>query len=126
MSVGTGVEQQLQAKLVELQSSLMDVAGVLVASSDGLAMAHTMPGGIDSNRVAAMAATALGLGKRISGTLTIGNFEEATIKASDGSIYLYMIGQVGSLAIMTSGQANVGLINLEARRAVRELAGIIG
>ena len=58
MSVGTGVEQQLQAKLVELQSSLMDVAGVLVASSDGLAMAHTMPGGIDSNRVAAMAATA--------------------------------------------------------------------
>lgn len=119
-------DDQLRTVLVNLHSSLFDVTGVLLASSDGLALAANLPAGVDSARIAAMAATAIGLGKRIAATVGLGNYDESIVKANEGALYLYSAGPNAVLAIVSGAGANTGLINLEARRAAKELDKILG
>lgn len=119
-------DEQLRRVLVNLHTSVFDITGVLVASGDGLALAQDMPGGLDPTRIAAMAATALGLGRRIATTLSMGSYDESIVKASEGALYLYSIGTVAVLAVMAGPGANTGLINLEARRAAKDLEAVLG
>jgi predicted regulator of Ras-like GTPase activity (Roadblock/LC7/MglB family) len=119
-------DEQLRQVLVNLSQSLFDVQGVLLASSDGLALSHNLPSNVDPTRIAAMAATAIGLGKRISATLTLGTYDESIVKANDGALYLYSAGQAAVLAVMAGAGANTGLINLESRRAAKDLDHILG
>jgi predicted regulator of Ras-like GTPase activity (Roadblock/LC7/MglB family) len=119
-------DEQLRQVLVNLSQSLFDVQGVLLASSDGLALSHNLPANVDPTRIAAMAATAIGLGKRISATLTLGTYDESIVKANDGALYLYSAGQAAVLAVMAGAGANTGLINLESRRAAKDLDHILG
>ena len=118
-------DEQLRQVLVNLSQSLFDVQGVLLASSDGLALSHNLPATVDPSRIAAMAATAIGLGKRISTTLTLGTYDESIIKANEGALYLYSAGQSAVLAVMAGAGANTGLINLESRRAAKDLDHIL-
>lgn len=123
MSVGK--QEALQQCLVALRSAIPEIRGVLIASTDGLPMAQNLSGSEDPNRVAAMAATALGLGKRISDTLNAGALTETTVSGSSGQIFLYAAGGKGVLVVVAAAGANVGLINLEARDAVRTIASIL-
>jgi uncharacterized protein len=120
-----GKQEQLHQALAALRSAIPEVRGALVASSDGLPMAQNLSGSEDPNRVAAMAATALGLGKRISDTLNAGALQETSVSGSDGQVYLYATGAKGVLVVVTPANANVGLIHLEARDAAKRIAGIL-
>jgi predicted regulator of Ras-like GTPase activity (Roadblock/LC7/MglB family) len=123
MSVGK--QEALQQSLAALRVAIPEIRGVLIASTDGLPMAQNLSGSEDPNRVAAMAATALGLGKRISDTLSAGALTETTVSGSSGQIFLYAAGGKGVLVVVAAAGANVGLINLEARDAVRTIASIL-
>ncbi len=123
MSVGK--QEALQQALAGLRAAIPEIRGVLIASTDGLPMAQNLSGSEDPNRVAAMAATALGLGKRISDTLSSGTLTETTVSGTNGQIFLYAAGGKGVLVVVAAAGANVGLINLEARDAVRTIAGIL-
>jgi uncharacterized protein len=123
MSVGK--QEALQQCLMNLRSAIPEIRGVLIASTDGLPMAQNLSGSEDPNRVAAMAATALGLGKRISDTLNAGALTETTVSGTNGQIFLYAAGNKGVLVVVSAAGANVGLINLEARDAMRVIAGIL-
>jgi uncharacterized protein len=123
MSVGK--QEALQQSLAALRSAIPEIRGVLIASTDGLPMAQNLSGSEDPNRVAAMAATALGLGKRIADTLSAGTLTETTVSGSNGQIFLYAVGGKGVLVVVAAAGANVGLINLEARDATRTIAGIL-
>jgi predicted regulator of Ras-like GTPase activity (Roadblock/LC7/MglB family) len=65
------------------------------------------------------------LGKRISDTLSAGTLTETTVSGSSGQIFLYAAGGKGVLVVVAAAGANVGLINLEARDAVRTIASIL-
>jgi uncharacterized protein len=123
MSVGK--QEALQQSLAALRNAIPEIRGVLIASTDGLPMAQNLSGSEDPNRVAAMAATALGLGKRISDTLNAGALTETTVSGTSGQIFLYAAGSKGVLVVVAAAGANVGLINLEARDAVRNIASIL-
>jgi uncharacterized protein len=123
MSVGK--QEALQQSLAALRNAIPEIRGVLIASTDGLPMAQNLSGSEDPNRVAAMAATALGLGKRISDTLNAGALTETTVSGTSGQIFLYAAGNKGVLVVVAAAGANVGLINLEARDAVRNIASIL-
>ena len=120
-----GKQEQLQQTLAGLRSAIPEVRGVLIASSDGLPMAQNMTGNEDPNRVAAMAATALGLGKRIADTLNAGSLSETSVTGSEGLVYLYSAGAKGVLVVVAPPQANVGMIHLEARDAARRIQEIL-
>lgn len=117
-------QSQLNEVITGLRSAIAELREVLIASTDGLAIAHSQ-GAIDANRVAAMAAATLGVGKRISTTLELGEMRETTVKSGNGQVFLYAIGDKGVLVLIAQADANVGLINLEARDAAAKLNEIL-
>ena len=119
------VQDDIKTRVADLNQALSDCAGVLVASSDGLVIAAELPSTIDPERVAAMAATSLGLGDRIVATLGLGSLDEKTVKATNGSLHLFMTGPNAVLAIMANPNVNLGMLNLEARAATRDLAKLV-
>ena len=104
-----------------LSRALPEVQGVMVASADGLPIAHTFGAG-DAERVAAMSATALGLGTRIGQTTHLGGLNEVVIRGPEGSLVIYRVGERAAMAVKIPPQANIGLLHLEAREAARRLA----
>ena len=118
-------EELLQGALTQLRAAVPELQGVLAASLDGLPLAHVLSGGVEPTRLAAMAATAVGLGRRISDTLNTGTFAEVSVNASSGQIFLYAAGTKAVLAVVAPAGANVGLINLEARDAAERLASAL-
>jgi uncharacterized protein len=120
------IQDEITKRITSLNASLPDIRGVIVASADGLVIAADLPGGIDPERVAAMAATSIGLGERISSTLSIGVLDEQTVKASDGSMHLFVVGSDAVLALLSAPGANLGLLNLEARTTARDLSKLFG
>ncbi len=117
-------QHKLQQTIEDLRAALPDLTGAMIASSDGLSMAESISKG-DGTRVAAMTATALGLGKRIADTIDAGELTETTVTGENGRMFVYAAGKKGVLAVMTNGTANVGLINLEARSAAEQIAEIL-
>ncbi|GEM45441.1 roadblock/LC7 domain-containing protein [Deinococcus cellulosilyticus] len=117
-------QEQLQHIIDHLRSAIPELQGVMVASTDGLPIAYSMAG-TDPTRVAAMAATALGLGKRISETLNAGTLSETSVTGSSAQILIYAAGTKGVLAVVAPSWSSVGLIHLEARDATRKIAEML-
>jgi len=110
-----------QKSVDNLRTAIPELRGVLVASSEGLPIAYSLSNGVDANRVAAMAAAASSLGRRVSDSLSAGQFEEITVGGHDGQIFLYSAGAKGVLAVIGPAGCNAGLIHLEARGVAREI-----
>ena len=117
--------ERLNAILVNLRSSLPELRGAMVATSDGLPIAQSFSDNTDANRVAAMAATALGLGKRINDTLGTGNLSEMSVSGLQGQVFIYSVGAKGVLAVVTPAGMNLGLLHMEARDAAQSIASIL-
>ncbi len=117
---------QLQMILDNLKSSIPDSRGVLISSTDGMPVAQNVASGSDINRMAAMVATALGLGKRISEAFGGGPLNETSVTGTMGQVYVYAAGSKAVLAVLAGTGGNVGLIHLEARSAAPKIANILG
>lgn len=107
-----------------LRTNVPELAGVLIASTDGLAIAHDLSES-EATRTAAMAATALGLGKRITQAANLGDPEETVVRGNDGYMIIYSAGQQAVMAIIAPTGANVGLIHLEARGAAQKVSRLL-
>ncbi len=118
-------QERLNAILQNLRNSLPEVRGALIATVDGLPIAQVVDGNTDANRVAAMAATALGLGKRINDTLASGELTELSVSGLNGQVFIYAAGRKGVLAVVTPSQMNLGLLNMEARDAAQDVASVL-
>ena len=88
---------------------------MLLASNEGLPIAHSFSNGADPNRVAAMAAAASSLGRRISDNMSAGTLGEVSIQADEGALFVYSAGNKAVLAVISPQGGNAGLIHLEAR-----------
>ncbi|MEM9558620.1 MAG: roadblock/LC7 domain-containing protein [Acidobacteriota bacterium] len=116
---------EIHRLLDQLRDAVPELRGVLVASTDGLAIAHSMNEQIDVDRVAAMAATALGVGKRIAETLGAGELMETNVRGTSGQIFLYAAGSQAILAVIAPELTNVGLVHLEARGTAGQIGPVI-
>ncbi len=118
-------QQELSGILEGLRKAVPEIKGALIASADGLAVAQSLSSGEDVNRVAAMAAAALGLGKRIASTLSAGTLIKTQVSGTEAQVFLYSIADKGVLALIASGDANVGLVNLEGSEAASKIAAMV-
>ena len=118
-------QEQLQAIISDLRSAIPDLRGAMIATTDGLPIAQLFTDNTDGNRVAAMAATALGLGKRINDTLGTGDLSEMSVAGLDGQVYIYAAGRKGVLAVVAPSGMNVGLLNMEARDAASRVTSVL-
>lgn len=117
--------EALKNQLDALRNSIPELKGVLLASNEGLPVAHSLSNGTDPNRVAAMAAAASGLGRRISESMATGGLSEVSIRGDEGVLFVYSAGSKAVLAVMGAAGANAGLIHLEARTAAKEIGELI-
>ena len=89
-----------------------ELRGVLLASSEGLPVAHSLSNGSDPNRIAAMAAAASSLGRRISDSMATGGLLEVSIRGEDGILFVYSAGPKAVLCVMGPMGANAGLCGI--------------
>lgn len=99
-----------------------DISGAVAVSTDGIVLASRMSNEINAERVGAVAATMIGVTRRVSGELKIGIPEEAIIKANNGLFLVLPAGDQALLAVNLRQGANLGLVRIEAR----ETASVIG
>jgi len=114
---------RLESLVAELKAALPEIKGVVVATVDGLPLVESAE---DAPRIAAMAATALGLGQRITETTHLGPLEESVVRGRDGYVVVYAAGQRGVLAVIAPRDVNLGLLHLEAREIARKMAEVLG
>lgn len=113
--------EALKARLEELRNAIPELKGVLLASNEGLPVAHLLSNGADPNRVSAMAAAATSLGRRVSENLSAGTLAEVSIQSEEGALFVYSVGTKAVLAVISPAGGNAGLIHIEARSAAKEI-----
>lgn len=102
-----------------------DITGSVAVSMDGIVLASRMSNEINADRVGAVAATMVGVTRRVSGELKIGVTEEAILKANSGLFIVLPAGNQAMLAINLKQGANLGMVRLEARDAANEISRVI-
>jgi len=118
--------ERLVRRLQELQMDTPDVEAAAVVSVDGLAIASSLPMGVEEDRVSAMSAAMLSLGERIASELGRGVLDEVYVKGENGYVVLRAVGQEAVLTVLTRQQTKLGLLFLDMRRAAKELTAILG
>jgi predicted regulator of Ras-like GTPase activity (Roadblock/LC7/MglB family) len=111
--------------LESLRNAVPDLGGVLLASMEGLPIAHAFTNGEDPKRVAAMAAAASGMGRRLTETLHSGPLTEVCVTGEAGQFFLYAAGNKAVLAVLGPNTSNAGLIHLEARQTAGEIGKLL-
>lgn len=109
------------AELEALRERVPQLTGALVASNDGLLVAHTLPPHIEPGGMAAMAAAQLSLSHRLASTAHGGGFHEVVVRGTDGSVVIYAAGWT-SLTVLAGPDVNVGRLHLESRPIARAIA----
>ena len=110
--------------LGNLRSSVPEIKGALIASTDGMIISSHVTSG-DPSRMAAMIATALGLGKRICETFAGGTLTETSVSGTEGQAFIYSAGSKAVLGVIVAAGANVGLIHLECRDAAKKISQVL-
>ncbi len=119
-------QELLAAQIENLCSAVPELESVMLASSDGLPIAHSLGDGADPERLAAMVAAAANLGARVSKTLQTGNVTEVSVRANGGDLFVYSIAGKAVLGVVGPRGANAGLIHIEAQDTARELEKLFG
>lgn len=118
--------ENIDSVLANLESAIPgQVEGTVVASGDGFVITDTLQTEGEAEEVAAMVATTMGVSTRMTDTLDAGEVQETSISGEDRSIFLYRAGGEGVLGVVAKGDANVGMIHLQAREATTEIADFL-
>jgi uncharacterized protein len=105
-----------------LRHTLPEVRGLLLASGEGLPIAHSLSSGTNPHDVAAMAAAASSLGRRIGDSLNVGNVFDISIHGEEGAIFFYSAGSSAVLAVICPRGSNIGLVHLEASATAKRIS----
>jgi predicted regulator of Ras-like GTPase activity (Roadblock/LC7/MglB family) len=119
-------QEILTNEIENLCSAIPELHGVLLASADGLPIAHSLTNGSDPTRLAAMAVAAANLGIRVTEAIDTGTVSEVNVRASDGDLFVYSLNGKAVLAVLGPKGANAGLIHLESRNTAEQLANLFG
>ncbi|WP_108953253.1 roadblock/LC7 domain-containing protein [Streptomyces fragilis] len=126
MTGAAGIDEaEIREELRGLRSRVPELTGALLASADGLVLAHETPPGTEPEGLAALTAAALGVGARLSDAAGRGDFRELLVRGSGGYVATYAAGGAAVLTLLAGDRVNVGRLHLEGRRAGRRLAVMV-
>ncbi len=121
-------QSELLAALDRLNKAIPSIKGSLLSTLDGISIVQVINDqAVDPARVAAMSATAIGVGvgKRISESLKVGSTREISLQASEGRVFIYLVGNKACLSLVTLPDSNTGLIQLEVSDTIEQLNAIL-
>jgi predicted regulator of Ras-like GTPase activity (Roadblock/LC7/MglB family) len=96
-----------------LRRRLPGVAGTVLASVDGLAVASDLPG-IDPDPIAALSAANLGLARQFAQAVGHGPALESVVRAADGFIVTYPAGISSLLAVLAQPDTDLARLHQES------------
>ncbi|GID60665.1 hypothetical protein Aco03nite_090690 [Actinoplanes couchii] len=111
-------------ELGRLRTRVPELSGSVLATADGLVIAHDSHG-IEPDTLAALAAAHLALARRFAHAVNHGDLRESVVECDGGYITSYTAGPNALLTVVTSGNANLAMVHLEARRCVRRLVRVL-
>ncbi|WP_235946653.1 roadblock/LC7 domain-containing protein [Nocardia terrae] len=109
-------------ELKALRDRVPQLIGTLVASTDGLLIAHDLPAHIEPSGMAALTAAQLSLSHRLAATANGGGFHEVVVHGEGGDVVIYAVGWTASLTVLAGPGTNIGRVHLESRPAARTIA----
>jgi len=115
----------LQAILQSYVANTPEVQGAAVVTPDGLALASTLPMGMDEERTAAMSAAMLSLGERVGKELGRGVIERIFVQGEKGYGVLNGCGPDAVLLTIASSDVKQGLLFLEIKRIAASIAEVL-
>jgi predicted regulator of Ras-like GTPase activity (Roadblock/LC7/MglB family) len=118
------VDPAVLAELGNLRMRLPELSASVLASADGMVLAHDARD-IEPDSLAALAAAHLALARRFAHAVNQGDLRESVVECDAGYITSYAAGPGALLTLVTSGDANLGMVHLEARRCVRRLISLL-
>ena len=117
-------QSEYMALVRQLRENVPDISGAMIATVDGLAICTDFPES-EAARIAAMGASSIGLGNRISETTDLGNLTQMMIEGKNEILIIYMAGPGAVLALRAPIRANLGLIRLEGPKAAIKVAELV-
>jgi hypothetical protein len=124
VATGNRIER-IQDVLRSLRAVSPDIVGSAMVSTDGFIIASLLPAEVDEELVSGMAAALLGVGERIAGELMGGSMEQTYVRGRLGYVILNAVGPDALLIVLTTPDAKLGLVFLDIKRRVQELAKIL-
>jgi hypothetical protein len=119
-------QEQIAAILDQLRTNAgTDVAGVAAVGMDGIVLVSRMSSDVNADRVGAVAATMMGVTRRVSGELKIGSIKETIIDADEGLFMVLPASSQSLLAITLRKGANLGMVRIEGREAAQEIGKVL-
>ncbi|MGK5684929.1 roadblock/LC7 domain-containing protein [Actinoplanes sp. URMC 104] len=118
------VDPAVLEELDRLRGRLNELSGSVLATTDGLVVAHDAHD-IEPDSIAALAAAHLALARRFAHAVSHGELRESVVECDRGYITSYTAGPNALLTLVTTGDANLAMVHLEARRCVRRLVRIM-
>jgi predicted regulator of Ras-like GTPase activity (Roadblock/LC7/MglB family) len=118
------VDPAVLEELSRLRTRLPELSASVLASADGMVLAHDAHG-VETDSLAALAAAHLALARRFAHAVNRGELRESVVECDLGYITSYTAGPNALLTLVTSGNANLALVHHEARRCVRRLVALL-
>jgi predicted regulator of Ras-like GTPase activity (Roadblock/LC7/MglB family) len=118
------VDSAILDELSHLRKRLPELSASVLATADGMVVAHDAHG-IEPDSLAALAAAHLALARRFAHAVDHGQLRESVVECDQGYITSYAAGPNALLTLVTSGDANLAMVHLEARRCVRRLMALL-
>jgi predicted regulator of Ras-like GTPase activity (Roadblock/LC7/MglB family) len=124
-------KQDLSAVRAQLEGLAREVSGVrgaLIATRDGHPLAHTLPVEQHQDRsvsTAAMIASLLGIGQRLSELTGDPVLLEATVRSPAGQVVIYAVGSNAVMTVLTDASVNLARLNHAARLRLPTLAPLV-
>ncbi|MEV7625492.1 roadblock/LC7 domain-containing protein [Actinoplanes sp. NPDC089786] len=118
------VDPAVLEELGNLRNRLPELSGSVLSTTDGMVVAHDAHG-IEPDSLAALAAAHLALARRFAHAVDHGELRESVVQCDGGYISSYAAGPDALLTVVTTGNANLAMVHLEARRSVRRLVALL-
>ena len=108
-----------------LRTSTPEIIGAVVINMDGFVVSSVIPSEVDEELIGGMAAALLGVGERIGHDLMRAEMEQVYVRSPKGYVIINAITPESALVLLVTRDAKLGLIFLERKRAIAELARLI-
>ena len=115
---------EVLAEIRNLRGRLPHVTGVLVATVDGLLVAHETHD-IEPDTLAAMSAAQLGLGQQIARETALGGYLETVTRSEGGYLAVFATGASALLTVIADTELNLGRLHHEARPVAKRIGGLL-
>jgi predicted regulator of Ras-like GTPase activity (Roadblock/LC7/MglB family) len=117
-------DPRIPAELRDLRQRMPGIEATLVASVDGVVLAHDPPGR-EVHEAGRVALALLTQGRQATVALGRGRFRNSVIWGTDGYLAVYAVGQGALLLVQTSDEARVGRLHVEARSTSAAIAALL-